>query len=101
MKDLSTVTIKDFQACLGQIFVVSPEQGEALSLELIQIKPIGKFDPEVDARQPYSLLFRGPAETILPQHLYQIKNRTLGENVLFLVPIGPDESGQLYDATFN
>jgi len=101
MKDLNTATFEDFQACLGQIFIVTPEQSEALSLELIQVKPIGKVDPQADARQPFSLLFRGPIENMLSQRLYQIESATFGAHSLFLVPMGPDENGQLYDASFN
>ncbi len=101
MKDLGSLTHKDFQACLGQTFTLTPENGDALELELIQVKPIGVFDPEVDARQSFSVLFRGPLEPSLPQRLYRIDNATFGEQILFLVPVGPDERGMLYDATFN
>ena len=101
MKDLNTVTFEDFQACLGQTFKVTLENEEGLKLELVQVKPIGVFDPEVDARQPFSVLFRGSFEPMLPQHLYRVDNATFGEQTLFLVPIGSDKSGMLYDATFN
>ena len=95
------MTIEDFQACLGQIFIVTPEDKYGLEFELIQVKPAGVSNPEANIRQPFSVLFRGPQEPILPQKIYHIDNTTLGEQLLFLVPVGPDEKGMLYDATFN
>ena len=95
------MTIDDFQTCLGQIFIVTPENEDRLELKLIQVKPLGVLEPEADTHQPFSALFRGPLEPILQQHLYPIDNAALGEQILFLVPVGPDEYGMLYDATFN
>lgn len=37
----------------------------------------------------------------LPQATYRIENANLGVLEVFLVPIGPDESGMRYEATFN
>jgi hypothetical protein len=101
MTDSSTITLDDFEPCLGQTFLVSPENGDSLELELNQVKPLGATDAKAGGRQPFSLLFRGPLEPVLAQQLLHIENSTLGELALFLVPIGPDENGMLYDATFN
>ena len=101
MRDLSLLKLEDFQTCLGQTFTVMLEDTDSLELELIQVKPIGVFDSEADARQSFSLLFRGPAEPMLPQQIYGLENITLGEQQIFLVPVGPDETGMLYDSTFN
>ena len=101
MRDLSLLKLEDFQTCLGQTFTVMLEDTDSLELELIQVKPIGAFDSEAETRQSFSLLFRGPIEPMLPQQLYELKNATLGKQRIFLVPVGPDESGMLYDATFN
>lgn len=78
---------------------MTPE--DELELELIQVKPLGILEPEADTHQSFSVLFRGPLEPMLPQHLYPLDNAALGEQILFLVPIGPDKHGMLYDATFN
>ena len=101
MRDLSSLKLEDFQTCLGQTFTVTPEDTDSLELELIQVKPIGVFDSEAEARQSFSLLFSGPLEPMLPQRLYELQNVTLGKLQIFLVPVGPDESVMLYDATFN
>ena len=101
MKDLNALTIENFQVCLNQFFVVAVTEGHSLELELIQVKQQGVLNPEVGTRQPFSVLFRGPLEPMLPQQLYRVDNVEFGSHDLFLVPIGPDERGMLYDATFN
>lgn len=101
MKDLNAISIENFQACLNQVFIVAVTEEDSLELELIQVKQIGILNPEVSTRQPFSVLFRGPLEPVLPQKLYRIDNVEFGSHDLFLVPIGPDETGMLYDCSFN
>lgn len=101
MKDLATITMEDFEPCLNQNFEVKSEPTDGFELELIQVKPLGEARPKKGYHQPFSLLFRGPMEPMLEQQLVELKNVTLGELALFLVPIGPDDDGMLYDATFN
>jgi hypothetical protein len=99
-KDLSTITMEDFEPCLNQSFRIKSEASD--SFELIQIKPIGNAEATKGLRQPFSLLFRGPGETLLEQQVFVLNNKMLGELALFLVPIGPDDDGtMLYDAAFN
>jgi hypothetical protein len=42
------------------------------------------------------LTFRGPREPLLRQRMYPLHHPSLGKLELFLVPIGPDASGQRY-----
>ena len=101
MKDLSVVTHEDFEPCLNGTFTVKVEDIDEQQLELIEIKPLGERDPDAKIRQPFSLLFRGPSEPMLSQQMYQLENPACGELLLFLVPVGPDEKGMLYDTVFN
>ena len=102
MTDLSTITHEDFEPCLGQTFLVTPEGADGLELELTQVKPLGSTDLVAGVlRQSFSLLFRGPLKPLLSQQLYRMENAAIGELLLFLVPIGPNENGMLYDVTFN
>lgn len=101
MKDLNEVTHEDFQPCLNDMFTIKSDADNAPQLELIEVKPLGESNPEAKSRQPFSLLFRGPMEPVLQQQLYQLENPQFGEMGLFLVPVGPDDSGMLYDASFN
>lgn len=101
MKSLDVVSHEDFQPCLNDMFTVKVEDDIGPELELIQVKPFGEIDQDSKVRQPFSLLFRGSMEPVLPQKIYQLENSKLGEISLFLVPIGPDEEGMLYDSNFN
>jgi hypothetical protein len=52
-------------------------------------------------RMPFSLVFRGPLEPVLPQRIYRFEHHELGAFDLFIVPIGPDETGMQYEAVFG
>ena len=52
-------------------------------------------------RAPFSLLFRGPKQPVLPQRIWALENEALGRLEIFLVPIGPDREGMQYEAIFN
>jgi hypothetical protein len=52
-------------------------------------------------REPFSLIFRGPAATFLPQKTYELKNGATEPVGIFLVPVGRDSEGFLYEAVFN
>jgi hypothetical protein len=51
-------------------------------------------------RQPFSLVFRGPGEELLPQSTYLLEHPELGALQIFLVPISRDEGGARYEAVF-
>jgi len=102
MPELGDMTCERFASCLNQTFSLEREGADPLRLELIQADPKGQFDPERDERQAFALLFRGPAEPILPQAIYPLENATLGRMEIFLVPLGPDgEGGARYEAIFS
>ena len=52
-------------------------------------------------QEQFSLRFRGDRAQVFPQQTYAMKHDAVGEFELFLVPIGRDESGTLYEAVFN
>lgn len=51
--------------------------------------------------EQFSLLFRGPSEPPVPQATYTVSHPELGEFLLFLVPVGRDPHGLIYEACFN
>jgi hypothetical protein len=101
MKDLKDIRHEDFQPCLQGMFEVRVDDGNPVELELIEVKPFGEAASDGKTRQPFCLLFRGPLEPALPQQIHCLENPELGEISLFLVAVGPDEDGMLYDVTFN
>lgn len=49
----------------------------------------------------FSLLLRGNNDNILEQKIYHLKNEKVGEGELFIVPVGQDEDGIIYESVFN
>ena len=96
---LETLTRELFNGLLEGAFVVSAE-GVSIETQLIdcQLLPTG---PDEGQREPFSIVFRGPLEPVLPQQVYEVKNDTIGSVEIFLVPIGPDKSGMRYEAVFT
>lgn len=101
MLDLATVTSELFESALHRTFRLGLDGGESLDLELLKVERRGAFDPQIHKRQAFSLIFRGPAEPVLPQRIYPLANEPLGALDLFLVPIGPDADGMRYEAVFT
>lgn len=73
----------------------------AMSLTLIDIRPLpGRAHPG-SMRQPFSLIFRSAVQHVLPQRIYTLKNAASGTQDVFLVPVGRDQAGVIYEAVFN
>ena len=89
---------EDFEHRAGSVFKHS-EPAVALRLEEATLLPARFAAP--DLRPPFSLIFIGPGDMILPQRLYQLTHEEMGEVTIFLVPIGKDQRGVLYQAVFN
>jgi len=99
---IAALTHDDFARCLGERFRLTPN-GDAkasLELELLRVDPSAVRDRVPRARSPFSTVFLGPAEPVLPQRIYPLESATLGRLDLFLVPIGRDERGVRYEAVF-
>jgi hypothetical protein len=101
---LEDFTVATFSGRIGQAFRVHAEAA-TLEMELRSATEAHRRDGEAPARQgartPFSLVFRGPLEPVLPQRIYRFETGGLGEFELFIVPIGPDESGMQYEAVFG
>ncbi len=95
---LAELTHEDFARCLNERFRLHIDS-TSHELRLFQVKPLVAGMP--GGRQPFSLLFRAPQDALFPQMIYRIENDRLGALDLFLVPIGPDEHGMVYEAPFN
>jgi hypothetical protein len=103
---LDRLTVSDFIEHLNANFPVDLGSSEVIDLELIEAQTIGdgrRSDSAVNSRQPFSLIFRGPRDRMLPQRIHAIEHPTLGTLNIFLVPIMPegDSTGLHYQAIFN
>jgi hypothetical protein len=97
---LEQFTIDTFRPLVGASFRVEGDD-TPLELELVAVDQLGEEGGASSRRSPFSLVFRGPAEPLLPQRIYPFENDALGRFEIFIVPIGPDESGMGYEAIFT
>ena len=92
------LTHEQFNECLNGIFSVS---SPSIDLELVECKQMDSHSGASASRIPFSLIFRGPMTTILPQQTYSMHNERMGDLEIFLVPIGPGGNGMDYEAIFT
>lgn len=93
---IDTLHYEDFQPHLNTAFQMELGDG-ALELELINAE-----DKSPSPRQEqFVLTFRAPGNAPPQQGIYQLRHAQLGEGAIFLVPIGRDANGLVYEAIFN
>ncbi len=98
---LDRLTQDDFSKCLHQKFLVHVAEQEPLETELIEVRGLVPPDDDPDRRQPFSLIFLGPAEVRLQQGTFTVENQTLGKLDIFLVTLGPGKEGMRYESIFG
>jgi len=97
---MGLVTLEHFAGCVGSGFDI--DMGESsLSLTLSEARPLPESGFAGVRRSPFSLMFRSGSQVVLPQKLYRLKNATLGQMEIFLVPVARDKAGIVYQAIFN
>ena len=100
---LETFTAETFAPHVGTTFRLYPDESHGLDVELVTVTNPGAQTAasEQPRRIPFSLVFRGPGNFVLPQRIYRIEHAAIGTFDLFLVPIGPDQAGMRYEAIFT
>jgi hypothetical protein len=92
--DLSRDALAEY---VNTTFTVMDDPAVPVEILLTEVTPL-----RATARQEmFSLLFHGPADHFLPQMMHKLAHDPLGEVDLFLVPVGRDEAGFIYEAVFN
>jgi hypothetical protein len=100
-RPLDRLTAEDFRPLLAKRVSVLDERDALLvQAELVEVNALGTGAPDAP-REPFSLVFRGPAAPALAQRIYRLVVDELGELDLFLVPIGLDGTGMRYEAVFG
>jgi hypothetical protein len=91
--------LEAFQPLVGSEFKLHLGPDQTLPAHLIEAQPIrSAAAPE---REPFSLVFKGPAEPLLPQCIYRLEHPSLDALDVFLVPIRRTPEGVQYEAVFN
>lgn len=90
---LETLTAEDFRDHLGTQFKLTgqpQEDGSAVSVEA-ELADVSESPPGRPgaSRTPFSVLFHGPLEPVLPQGIYRLEGEHFGSVELFIVPVGP------------
>lgn len=91
----------DFSDKVGDTFVIDDEGVPATRLTLREVQALDPKMAPRGVRPPFSLLFLAAGPVILPQRIYRMVHKILGEVAIFIVPVGKDAEGVLYQATFN
>ncbi len=97
---LEKTTAKDFSPFLNKMFNIYFDPSSPIALELIEVSEQG-ITSATSGRTSFSIVFRGSKVDVWPQGMYKVEHESLEEMILFLVPIGPDNLGQCYEAVFN
>lgn len=91
------LTARTFSGVSEDAFRIHRGASETLGVDLVSVSG----PDEGSSGRPFSIVFRGPTGIPLPQRTYRVEHSEIGSFRLFLVPIGPDEEGLLYEAVFN
>jgi hypothetical protein len=103
---LETLTVAAFEPRIGETFRIRPRPEHELEAELIEARALGGGPSRAPSepsrrRTPFSLSFRTSVTAPLPQSIYEVAHDELGSYEIFLVPIGPDGKGMVYQAIFT
>ncbi len=93
-------TLSLFAPRLNELFVVRLDDNDVYPLTLFEAAALPPGNYKM-AREPFQLRFRGPGPRYLDQQIHVLENEVLGPLPIFLVPIGRDGDGFLYQAIFN
>lgn len=97
MTDITHFGAREFEACIGTPFTVA---GGPVVLELRAVRVLGHRRTEA-SRDPFALVFRGPATPVLPQATYPFAHPLAGSMEIFIVPVGRAADGIDYEAIFT
>lgn len=96
---LAQLTRASFEPLLRQRFALRAGE-HAVELELVEVKSLG-VAPRPTMREPFSLVFDGPAAPAFRQGTYTLTHEALGTQAIFLVPLGRDAQRTWYQAIFT
>ena len=94
-------TAEDFKQHTGTEFRVRVEAPRPLDLKLHEVLSYESRAHEQRWMERFSLFFLGPGDMLLHQGTYTFEHPSMGELLLFIVPIGRDERGIRYEIVFN
>jgi hypothetical protein len=100
MPEVDDVSLEKFSTLIGDRFAVHSNEAGELAVTLSEASALSDR-PSPTGRIPFSILFDGPPEPILPQRIYPLEHPLLGRLELFLVPLQPESGRARYQAIFT
>jgi hypothetical protein len=99
---LGTLTYDDALAFVGRTYSVDfgARQIPLTVARVIRAAERGPKPKELK-RDSFSIFFRGPADALLPQHMYDLAGESESLPGLFIVPVGKAGDGYEYEAVFG
>jgi hypothetical protein len=94
------MTFGDYESHVGNTFYLRTGHEPPVAVELIEAESLGPAPAESGLREPFSLIFRGPTDFRASQQVFRVEHEALPAAEIFMVPIGPDKHGNLYQAIF-
>jgi len=100
--DLAAFSLDSARALVGGMFQRPNGDGPVVELRLLSAAPSPR-DPQAEPRgdRPFELIFQGPRDPRLTQGMHPLQHATHPFDGLFLVPVGEDGGGLLYQAVFS
>ena len=93
--------LESFESQLGTNFLISDEASK-VKIKLVRVTNFASEKQSTAGKEGFSLLFRGPNETVLKQNTYVIEHEQLGRFSFLIVPVGTkDTRAPHYEAIIN
>lgn len=97
----ATPTAEEFRQHLGTRFGVRLDTPRPIELELTEVKDYNVQANDESKMERFSLFFQGPDDIMLKQGTLTLDHPSMGELLLFMVPIARDPQGFRYEVVFN
>jgi hypothetical protein len=102
---IEKMTRETFAPLVGQELTLHASPDVAVPVRLTAVEGRGVVPLPIAEQsrrhEQFSVYFLGPREPRLPQRTYALEHPTLGRFELFLVPVGEDAAGRVYEAAFT
>lgn len=95
--DLAALTAADFEPRINDDFHIATPDGP-VALKLVEVRALGNA---LRKGGGFSLTFKSAPGPFLPQLTHPLEHPALGTVEIFLVPLGPKDGGNTYEAIFT
>lgn len=89
-----------FKSQLGTSFLIN-HQASKVKLTLINVADFASRKQTAAGKEGFSLLFRGPQDTVLNQDTYLMEHEELGMFSFLMVPVGTKDTRPHYEIVIN